>query len=39
MKLKTSHGMLLGFAAGLLVAHLYHTQTTGPGTVRSKTGR
>jgi len=32
MKFKGVHGLVLGFAAGLVVAHLYHTQTNGPGT-------
>ena len=36
MKIKGWHGLLLGFGAGLVVAHLYHTKTAGPGTVTSK---
>ena len=36
VKLKGWHGLALGFAAGLLVAHAYHTKTAGPGTMTSK---
>lgn len=32
MKLNKWHGLFIGFGAGLVVAHLYHTKTTGPGT-------
>ena len=32
----TYKGMLIGFVLGLILAHLYHTKTRGPGTVRSK---
>lgn len=37
MKLKSTHGLAIGLVAGLIIAHLYHTQTAGPGTLRSKT--
>lgn len=36
MKIKGWHGLLLGFGAGLVVCHVYHTKTSAPGTVRSK---
>ena len=31
-KFKGWHGLLIGAAGGALLAHLYHTKTTGPGT-------
>jgi hypothetical protein len=36
VKLKGWNGLLLGIGVGLVVAHLYHTKTAGPGTVTSK---
>lgn len=36
MKIKGWHGLLLGAAAGLIITHLYHTKTAGPGTAASK---
>jgi hypothetical protein len=32
---KPWHTLLLGFAGGLVVCHLYHTKTNGPGTIPS----